>query len=250
MTSALVDVCIIGGGPAGLSAALYTARAIRSTVVIDSQVYRNKDVEHAHSFLTQDNAPPSTIRDIGAEQLKVYPNVSILNDEVTDAKTLSGDLAKSALAENGVKQENEEHPLPNDVVLIKLKTRSQPLLCRVLIIATGVRDTLPPLKGLQEIWPHTAANCPFCHGVEFKDKPTAVYTKGNPMALFYSLKVLLWTKDVTVVTDGSELTESELQLLAHNRVKVVNHRVDHLEHSGKNVSAIVFEDGSKIDVCR
>ncbi len=144
----MYDAIIIGGGPAGLQAALTLGRMHRRTLLLDSGAYRNGTVRHAHNLLTNDGRDPAEIRRIARAEIAAYDAVEIRDATVT-----------------GVERRGEALIVTVDDA--ELDTHA-------VILATGVADALPPIPGLAEHWGDTVANCPFCHGHEFAGRPVAV----------------------------------------------------------------------------
>jgi thioredoxin reductase len=171
----MVDAVIVGGGVAGLQAALTLGRACREVLVFDTGAPRNRFATHSHNFFSRDGAPPLELQRIGREQLAPY-NVAFRELAVVGA-TRAGEGFIVEDADGG-----------------QTATRG-------LIIAAGVRDLLPPVPGLAEIWGRSAFFCPYCHGWEFRGRPMVVLDNG-----FYATHMapLLrgWTPSVTVAANG------------------------------------------------
>lgn len=144
----MYDAIIVGGGPAGLQAALTLGRMHRHTLLLDSGAYRNGTVRHAHNLLTNDGRDPAEIRRRGRAEIGTYETVEI----------------RDAAAEAVVRRD--------DVLSVVVDDEHLPT--RAVILATGVIDDLPPIPGLTENWGDRVANCPFCHGHEFADRAVAV----------------------------------------------------------------------------
>jgi thioredoxin reductase len=136
------DIAIIGGGPAGLQAALTLGRIHRRAVLVDDGTYRNARVSHMHNVLTHDGTPPSEFRATARKQLTAYDTIAVREARVDD------------IGEEG----GRFHVMLDD---------GDVLTARAVILATGVRDELPPVPGLADLWGDLAAHCPFCHGHEF-----------------------------------------------------------------------------------
>lgn len=144
----MYDAIIIGGGPAGLQAALTLGRMHRRTLLLDSGDYRNGTVRHAHNLLTNDGRDPAELRRLGREEIAAYPDVEIR------------DAAVSAVARE------------TDAVTVTVG--DEILRAHAVILATGVADRLPDIPGLAAQWGDRVANCPFCHGHEFAGRPVAI----------------------------------------------------------------------------
>jgi thioredoxin reductase len=150
----MYDVIVIGGGPAGLQAALTLGRMHRTVLLLDSGDYRNGTVAHAHNLLTNDGVAPADLRGRARAELGQYPTVQ-LRDAAVDTVARSGEVFTVTLAD-GI----DEHA------------------ARV-ILATGMRDELPDVPGLAAQWGLRVAQCPFCHGHEFAGQRVAVAIPGD-----------------------------------------------------------------------
>jgi len=138
----MLDAIDIGGGPAGLQAALTLGRIHREVLVVDSGDYRNAPAEHLHNLIGSDGMPPAELRANARRDLAAYDSVRVTTGEVAD---VSGDAGafEVALADGSTHE------------------------ARAVVLATGVRDELPDIPGLAEQWGRRVAHCPFCHGHEF-----------------------------------------------------------------------------------
>lgn len=142
------DAVVIGGGPAGLQATLTLARVHRRVLLLDSGSYRNDRADHMHNVVTHDGTPPAEFRAAARQELATYDTVTVR------------DAAATALA---VQDEGFRVVLGDEAVA-----------ARGVVLATGLRDTLPDKPGLAELFGSVVAHCPFCHGHEFAGLPVAV----------------------------------------------------------------------------
>jgi thioredoxin reductase len=149
----MYDVIVIGGGPAGLQAALTIGRMHRDVLLLDSGEYRNATVDHAHNLITNDGRSPAELRRLAREELAAYPTVEVRTVTVTAASGALGDFAVATA-------EGAEH-------------------ARRLVLATGMRDELPAVPGLAQQWGRRVAQCPFCHGHEFAGERVAILIEGD-----------------------------------------------------------------------
>ncbi len=170
----MYDVIIIGGGPAGLQAALTCGRMHRRTLLLDSGEYRNGTVEHAHNFLTLDGLPPAEIRDRGLRDIAAYETVEVRRAGV-DAVSADGGGFTVTIGDEA-------------------------LATRAIVLATGLRDTLPDVPGLAEVWGVEAANCPFCHGHEFAGRRVGLLGMGDHAGAIAAMLA-------PVVAESIELTD-------------------------------------------
>jgi len=153
----MYDVIVIGGGPAGLQAALTVGRMHRSVLLLDSGEYRNATVEHAHNLLTNDGRSPAELRRIARAELASYDTVEVRADRVTAVTGTIGGF--------------------------EVTTTSGAERAHRLVLATGMRDELPPVPGLAEQWGRRVAQCPFCHGHEFAGQRIGILIEGEHSAM-------------------------------------------------------------------
>ncbi|SFB40043.1 Thioredoxin reductase [Amycolatopsis marina] len=220
----MFDVIVIGGGPAGLSAALTLGRALRPTLLIDSGEYRNAPAADMHNFLTRDGTPPSEFRKISHSELDQYSTVEIRNVTVDDTRPLKdGDGFELTLTDGSAVQ------------------------ARRLLLATGLADDLPPIEGIGELWGRGVYHCPYCHGFEIRDTPIAVLYS-DPLMVDLALHLRRFSSDVVLCADGrgDELDGSTLARLADNGVAVRGEKVVRLESNGERLENVVFESGESL----
>jgi thioredoxin reductase len=187
------DVVVIGGGAAGLTAALVLARARHRVTLVDDQTHRNATVDEFHGFPTRDATSPNRFRADALAELDSY-SVAIVRSAVTTAK--SEDRRVSMSLGDGTVVHGD-----------------------VAVLATGVHDELPPIDGLADRWGKSVFNCPFCDGWEHRDQPVVVIDAAAGADHFASM-LRSWTPHVTVVTaaevdaligDGVTLTHVSLR---------------------------------------
>ena len=217
----MYDVIIVGGGPAGLNAALVLGRCRRRVLVCDAEEPRNACSPRVSGFLSRDGILPGELRRIAREQLKPYPGVEIRKIHVTDARGLDG----------GFEVETEA---------------GERIGCRKLLLATGLTDDLPDIPRFRELYGRGVYNCPYCDGWENQDLPMAVYGQKS-CGVGLALEMLIWSRDVTLLTDGpAGLTEEDKAKLDRHAIPVIETRVTALE--GENhLGRIRFADGTVLD---
>ncbi|MEM0962371.1 MAG: NAD(P)/FAD-dependent oxidoreductase [Bacteroidota bacterium] len=215
------DVLIAGAGPAGLEAALVLARAGRSVVVLDGGPGRNAPAARAYNVFTRDGTPPADLRRIGRQQAEGY-GATFIEGEALGAETRDGGIR------------------------VPLADGSE-VLARRLLLATGVEDVLPEIPGVADAWGETVAHCPYCHGHELRGRPTAVLGSGEMGAHLAGL-LLGWTDQVTLCTSGEPLSDDDRQRVVDLGVAVDDRPVAALDVDGRQVHAVVFGDGGKLEV--
>lgn len=217
------DSIIIGGGSAGLSAALVLGRARRNVLLIDNNQPRNAPAKAAHGFFTQDGTSPLELLAIGRTQLLPYPSVKVINATVqTVAK---GDNDFSITTTTG-----KQHS------------------ARTILLATGVRDVLPDIEGLADLWGNGVYHCPYCHGWEVRDQPLAIYGGGHANSIKHYLQLILnWSRDLVLCTNGDEITDEEtLAWLQRWNIPVYTAPIARLEGNGDELQQIVFTNGESV----
>ncbi|MEO8347758.1 MAG: NAD(P)/FAD-dependent oxidoreductase [Acidobacteriota bacterium] len=213
------DAVIVGGGPAGLSAALILGRSRRRVLLCDAGRPRNAASHALHGFLTRDGISPAELLRIGRRQLKPY-GVEVLRVGVVSVRRVKGGFELGLAGGR------------------KLSTRT-------LLFATGVIDRIPPIEGLPALYGRCVFHCPYCDGWEVRDRPLAVYGRGKSGAgLALSLKT--WSPDVTLLTDGpARLSVPLHETLAAQGVAVIARRIARLEPRQRGLD-VVFGRGDRL----
>jgi len=217
------DVLIIGGSYAGLSAAMALGRSLRNVLIIDSGLPCNRQTPHSHNFITQDGEKPGAIAEKAREQVLKYDTVRFLND----------------LAVAGNKTENG----------FRISTQSgRSFEAQKLIVATGIKDTMPEINGFADCWGISVVHCPYCHGYELRNRKTAIMANGERAFHITSL-VRNLTSDLTVLTSGiADFKEDQLAKLSRHRIKIIETPVAEILHNEGFAKNIRFQDGSAMDV--
>ncbi|MGH9347201.1 MAG: NAD(P)/FAD-dependent oxidoreductase [Vicinamibacterales bacterium] len=216
----MLDVVVIGGGPAGLSAALMLGRCRRRVVVCDAGRPRNAAAQALHGYLTRDGLPPVELLRLAREELRPY-GVELRHVSVAGIVCAP------------------------DSFDVQLDT-GEWLTARKVLVATGARDHLPEIEGLSECYGITVHHCPYCDGWEVRDRPIAVIGQGASGAgLALSLKT--WSERVVLCANGRARIRSahRTQLAAHG-VLVVERGVARLDHAEGHVRALVLDTGDRV----
>ncbi|MDJ0379018.1 NAD(P)/FAD-dependent oxidoreductase [Cryobacterium sp. PH31-L1] len=217
MTASLqTDVVIVGGGPAGLAAAVALGRSRREVIVVDAGAPRNALAEGAHNLLGQEGVSPMELLARGRSEAESY-GVRILSEVATGASGVLDDFT-----------------IEVDDVRIH---------ARRVVLATGLVDDLPAVPGVAEAWGHTVLHCPYCHGWEVRDQRIAVLGR-NENALHQVMLFRQLSEHVTFfLHDAPEPTEEQWEQLAALGVCVVTPRVERLVVEGTQVRAVEIESG-------
>ncbi|MEU6507557.1 NAD(P)/FAD-dependent oxidoreductase [Streptomyces sp. NPDC046942] len=217
------EVVVVGGGAAGLSAALVLGRARRRTLVVDAGEPRNAPSAHMQGYLSRDGMSPAEFLAAGRAEIARY-GVELVRDRVVDAdRDGKGFTARLA--------------------------GGRTVRARQLVIATGLTDELPEVPGLADRFGRDVVHCPYCHGWEARDLPTGVLAT-SPLSVHQALMVTQWTKDVRFFlhqVSESELTDGDLRRLAAAGVAVVPGEVAELVVTGDRLAGVRLADGTVHD---
>ena len=194
----ILDVIVIGGGPAGLQAALTLGRLHRRVLLLDGGRYRNDPADHLHNFITHDGRRPAEFRALAHADLAGYDTVTVRAAEVSSVEPDGPRFTVTSA-------EGRQH-------------------ARRVLLATGVRDTLPTVPGLQQLFGTVAAHCPFCHGHEYAGRPVALLGAG-PHVLMQARMMARIASSLVVLTNGEPLAVETTAALAVMNVPVRPERI-------------------------
>jgi thioredoxin reductase len=219
-TPAQYDVIIVGGGPAGLSAALVLGRCLRRVLICDSGEPRNKPAEIFNGYLSRDASDPAEFLEISRQQLERYKETVEFRRGVVKEVARDGERFTATL-ETGETVDS-----------------------RILLIATGLVDDLPEFENFRDFYGKTAHSCPYCDGWEVRGQALAV-TGNDQASADLAIELLLWSKDVTLCTSGDlecdRKTRRRLKLL---EVPINEKPVKALEGEDGKLAGLRFTDGS------
>jgi thioredoxin reductase len=213
------DIVVIGGGAAGLSAALVLARARRRVAVVDAGEPRNAPAQHMHGFLSRDGLSPAELLRLAREEITGY-GADIVAGRVSDARPTGDDAPRFTveLADGEV------------------------ISARRLLVATGLRDLLPDIPGVRERWGRDLLHCPYCHGYEVREQPLGVIG-GTPEAIAHAHLVRQWSHDVVLFTDGADLGHGDREALVARAIGLVDGPVARLLVEDDALTAVELADG-------
>ncbi|MEV8086928.1 NAD(P)/FAD-dependent oxidoreductase [Streptomyces nigra] len=216
------EVIVIGGGAAGLSAALVLGRARRHTLVVDAGEPRNAPAAHMQGYLTRDGMPPAEFLAKGREEIARY-DVELVRDRAVDVSRDGGE---------------------GDFAVELASGRT--VRARRLIVATGLRDEMPDVPGVAERFGTDVLHCPYCHGWEVRDQAFGVLAT-TPLSAHQAIMVSQWSKDVTFFLHEvaeSDLTDDDRRRLAAAGVKVVPGAVAGLVVEDGRLTGVRLADGT------
>ncbi|MFH5797181.1 NAD(P)/FAD-dependent oxidoreductase [Haladaptatus sp. CMAA 1911] len=214
------DVLIIGGGPAGLSAALQLGRSLRSVLVCDNGEPRNGPAAEAHGYLTRDGIPPEELRRLGQEEVVKY------GGEFRDTKVTD------------VSRDNNSFTSTLD--------SGETVTSRKVVLATGVSDNLPDTDGFEEFWGSGVHHCPYCHGYEVRDEPLGVMVTDEHM-VHYAKLIYNLSDDLVVFTDGHDVFDEESRsLFVKHGIGIEDEPITALNGSNSALESISLADGREV----
>jgi thioredoxin reductase len=219
----MLDTVIVGGSSAGLSAALILGRSLRDVVVVDDRKPCNRFSHASHGFLTRDGTNPSDLLQIAHEQLKRYTSVVLKIATVLRIERIA----------TGFRIESSDGSTEE---------------ARTVLLATGLKDELPSLPGIEPLWGKSVFHCPYCDGYEIRDKAVAVYGEGDD-ALHQLMLIRNLTTNLTLCAgEGWRLTSTQHERLSRNGIHVVEQPIAALESTGTQLEAIRFANGTRLGI--
>lgn len=239
-----VDCAIIGGGPAGLNAALVLGRARRSVIVFDDYTPRNAVTVYTHGFMTRDGVKPVELRRLAWRDMERYPSVALVRKRVTEVLPASGSIRMEVgtRLHEGFQAGTVSHPNER----FRLKAVDGTVYeARKLLLAAGLKETLPQIPGIQHLYGKSLFNCPYCDGWELRDQPLVVIAEGSN-AFSLTRLAYQWSRDLLLCTNGSarSLDYEAIQLLRRKGIAVTGDRIQELVGEGGRLQFIRFEKGS------
>jgi thioredoxin reductase len=216
------EVAIVGGGPAGLSAALILGRCLRDVIVFDTGVYRNDGATHLRGFLTRDrDTSPEELRALARSDLAKYTTVRIRKEAIVDARRVDGGFAL-------------------------LTSSGEQLECSALLLATGFRDTLPAIGGARELHADLVVPCPYCNAWEVRGQPLAAFSFPDERGAELAEVVAQWSNDVVFCAERRpQLSDAQRARLAVRGVKVEHRELRSVERDGEGLR-LVFAEGETL----
>ena len=212
MTHDTYDVAIVGGGAAGLSAALVLGRARRRVVVLDAGAPRNAPAAHMQGFLSRDGTPPASLLQIARAEIRGY-GVQIIDGRVVDAT-------------------------PGFTLRL---AGGQTVAARHVLLATGAEDELPEIAGVRERWGRDFLHCPYCHGWEVRDQAIGVLGSVEHAHLLRQ-----WSDDVTLFTHTTVVSPDQRATLSARGIAVIDGLVERLVVDDDRLHAVQLVDGRSV----
>ncbi|KQZ85535.1 pyridine nucleotide-disulfide oxidoreductase [Microbacterium sp. Root166] len=232
LTSVEVDALVIGGGPAGLSAALNLGHSRASVVVLDAGRPRNAATVRSHGFLTRDGMPSQELRRLARAELASYPTVKLF-DRTTVSALLPTDSARGM----------------RFIAALQGRGAGAPAVAaRSVVIATGLRETLPSIANLRAFYGLSVFSCAACDPWELQDRPLGLIGETPDLAARARL-IARWTDRLTVFTNGADVVAADEEAeLAASGIVVERNVIAELAGQGGAVTAVRLIDGSSVAI--
>lgn len=212
-----LDTLIVGGGPAGLAAALVLGRCLRNVLVCDTGKQRNLSSRKIHAMPGQEGRLPSAFLDDVRQELCRYPSIRCLDTNVQHVSPNGGDFDfRCADGTTG--------------------------RAATVLFATGLVDTLPAIPGIEKFYGGSVHHCVYCDGAEYKGQPLAAYGVGDKGAAL-ALMLSHWSTDVVACCEQTPPSADLEKRLADRQISIITSRVTELVGAGPKLEGVRFENG-------
>lgn len=216
------DCIIIGGGPAGLSAALTLGRARRKILLFDNGTNRNRVTQESHGYLTRDGIKPHEFKDIAIKELQSYPSISISNQTVIEIK------------------KDDQHDL-----FVVNTSNNNSYLTEKILLATGIQEEFP-IPQIRQYYGKSLFSCPYCDGWELKDKPLAIIAESEAHINHMTKLLYNWSQDLIIFTNGHQLSNIVQNEFQRKKIMVYTATIKNLHGDEGNLYSIELETGENI----
>jgi len=213
------DCAIIGGGPAGLNAALILGRARRNVILFDNNNARNAVTQESHGFLTRDGIKPKKFREIAHKEIARYLSVICAKREVT---SVSRKKSKFEL----------------------VTSKRERYQSKTIIISTGLKDVLPSIDDIHDYYGKSLFHCPYCDGWELRDKPLIVIIGEQVQGFHFIQTIYNWSRDLIVCTNGNPFQNSKQKgFLINKGIRIIECKIKKFAGKNGQMEKVVFENG-------
>jgi thioredoxin reductase len=223
-----IDVAILGGGPAGLQAALVLSRTRKKIIVFDDpEPPRNTASHGVHNFLGLDGFLPADIRKIAWEQIDKYQSTEFRKEKIVNVS----------------KEEGE------DGIFVITSDNETSIKAKKVVLAIGYHDVYLDIPGFLECWADTIISCPFCDGYENRDRVWGIVANSKVQLERFPKMVQNWTSKIKVfVPPNLEIEPSYQNELSKLGIPVYRGIITNVNHTNTKVESVTLESGEKIEV--
>ncbi|MEA0563216.1 NAD(P)/FAD-dependent oxidoreductase [Lysinibacillus irui] len=214
------DCIIIGGGPAGLSAALTLGRARRKILLFDNGTNRNRVTQESHGYVTRDGIKPHEFKEIALTELQSYPSISISDQTVIEIKK-------------------------DDQQFVVNTSNNISYLTEKILLATGIQEEFP-IPQIRQYYGKSLFSCPYCDGWELKDKPLAIIAESEAHINHMTKLLFNWSQDLIVFTNGHQLSDIIQNEFQRKKIMVYTAIIKNLHGDEGNLYSIELETGENI----
>ncbi len=216
------DCVIIGGGPAGLSAALTLGRARRKIAIFDNGTNRNRVTQESHGFLTRDGIKPQEFKNLASKDIESYPSITMMDQTVIEI--IKDDITGLFLVNTS---ENKTY------------------VTEKILLATGIQEEFP-LPQIRQYYGKSLFSCPYCDGWELRDKPLAIIAENEEHISHMTKLVFNWSQDLIVFTNGHQLSKKIQNDFEQKKIKAYTNTIKDLHGDDGNLSSVELETGDNI----
>jgi len=213
---------IIGGGPAGLSAALTLGRARRKVALVDNGTNRNRVTQESHGFLTRDGIKPQEFKNLASKDIESYPSITMMDQTVIEI--IKDDITGLFLVNTS---ENKTY------------------VTEKILLATGIQEEFP-LPQIRQYYGKSLFSCPYCDGWELRDKPLAIIAENEEHISHMTKLVFNWSQDLIVFTNGHQLSKKIQNDFEQKKIKAYTNTIKDLHGDDDNLSSVELETGDNI----
>ena len=245
---ATYDVAIIGGGPAGLTAALLLGRYLHRTVVLDSGDPRNWETRGVNGFPGHPGITPAELRGRTRDECRQF-GVELIDGFVARVRRADGfTIDYDPMPETKAREDQRGSGAPRTPSDNAPRPETRTLRSRRLLLAFGLRDEWPKVPGLRQVYGSAAHVCPDCDGYETRDKKVVVIASGRKAAGM-ALNLTTWTSDIVVCTNGRppDLDADQCAKLEALNIPVLSARIERVVPQGDRIYALELEGGMHLD---
>jgi thioredoxin reductase len=221
-----IDIAIVGGGPAGLQAALVLARTRKKIILFDDpEPPRNAASRGVHNFLGLDGLLPADIRRIAWKQIEKYHSAEFRKEKIV----------------NITKEEDGTFLITSD--------NGTSFKAKKVVLAVGYHDVYPDIPGFVECWADTIINCPFCDGYENRDRIWGVVVSSKMELERFPKMLQNWTSNIKVlISPNIEIEPSYHDQLSKQGIPVYRGAIRKVNHTNSKLESVTLDSGEKIEV--